>query len=64
MLGWFYRIMPQEERFFDLFERHSEVVVAGAKALREMLEGGDAVKQHCKIVMAREHEADEITREV
>jgi predicted phosphate transport protein (TIGR00153 family) len=39
-------------------------VVAGAKALREMLEGGDAVPRHYKTVMDREHDADNITREV
>jgi predicted phosphate transport protein (TIGR00153 family) len=56
--------MPREERFFELFSRHSDVVVAGAKALREMLDGGDAVTRHCKTVMDREHDADNITREV
>ncbi len=64
MLNWFHKLLPREERFFDLFARHSEVVVAGAKALREMLEGGDAVPHHGKTVMDREHDADNITREV
>lgn len=64
MLQWFYRLLPREERFFDLFARHSEVVVAGATALRQMLEGGDDVTLHCKTVIDREHDADNITREV
>jgi uncharacterized protein len=64
MLRWFHALMPREERFFDLFARHADAVVAGAKALRDMLEGGDAVPQHCKIVMDREHDADNVTREV
>ena len=64
MLRWFHALMPQEERFFELFARHSDVVVAGAKALREMLEGGDAVARHYKAVMDREQDADNITREV
>jgi predicted phosphate transport protein (TIGR00153 family) len=64
MLQWFYRLLPREERFFDLFARHSEVVVAGAEALRQMLEGGDAVTLHCRTVIDREHAADDITREV
>jgi uncharacterized protein len=63
-MRWFRALMPREERFFDLFTRHSDVVVAGAKALREMLEGGDAVPRHYKTVMDREHDADNITREV
>jgi hypothetical protein len=37
MLRWFHALMPKEGRFFDLFARHSEAVVAGAKALRDML---------------------------
>jgi uncharacterized protein len=64
MLRWFHAIMPKEERFFDLFVRHSRAVVAGAEALRAMLEGGDQVPQHCAAVMAREQEADDITRDV
>jgi predicted phosphate transport protein (TIGR00153 family) len=64
MLQWFYKLLPREERFFDLFARHSEVVVAGATALRQMLEGGDDVTLHCKTVIDREHDADDITREV
>jgi uncharacterized protein len=64
MLRWFNALMPREERFFELFARHSETVAAGAKALRDMLEGGDAVARNYKTVMDREHDADNITREV
>jgi len=64
MLGWFQALLPRDERFFELFERHSQTVVAGAEALRKMIDGGDAVQVHCKEVMKREHEADLITREV
>jgi predicted phosphate transport protein (TIGR00153 family) len=64
MLGWFHRLLPREERFFDLFARHSEAVVAGAEALRGMLEGGEAIARNYQIVMDREHEADVCTREV
>jgi predicted phosphate transport protein (TIGR00153 family) len=64
MVRWFQRLLPREERFFDLFARHSEKVVAGAAALRAMLEGGDAVPVHYRAVMDREHDADDVTREV
>jgi predicted phosphate transport protein (TIGR00153 family) len=57
-------LLPKEERFFGLFARHSDVVVAGAKALRAMVEGGDAVARHYQEVMDREQDADNITREV
>ncbi len=64
MLGWFHKLMPKEERFFELFAQHSQMVLAGAEALRAMLEGGAAVSQHYKTVMDREQDADNITREV
>src|SRR5215204_5498364 len=64
MLRWFYALLPKEERFFELYARHSEIVVAGAKALRQMLEGAEAVARNYQIVMDREHDADNVTREV
>jgi predicted phosphate transport protein (TIGR00153 family) len=64
MLSWFNALMPKEPRFFELFARHSEAVVAGAQALRAMLEGGDALERHYQQVMDREHDADDVTREV
>lgn len=64
MLRWFHALMPKEDKFFDLFMRHSQIVVAGAVALRAMLEGGDAIAGNCKLVMDREHDADNVTREV
>ena len=64
MLRWFHALMPKEERFFDLFARHSQAVLAGAHALRAMMEGGEAVASNCQTVMDREHDADDATREV
>jgi predicted phosphate transport protein (TIGR00153 family) len=57
-------MMPKEERFFDLFAQHSHAVVGGAIALRAMLEGGDAIDRNYQTVMDREHDADDVTREV
>src|SRR4029079_5583771 len=64
MLGWFHALMPKEQRFFELFIQHSEAVVAGAEALRGMLEGGEALKRNFQLVMDREHDADNVTRDV
>jgi predicted phosphate transport protein (TIGR00153 family) len=64
MMRWFHALLPRDERFFDLFARHSDAVAAGAKALREMLEGGEAIPLHYKTVVDREHDADNVTREV
>jgi len=64
MLGWFQALMPREERFFELFVRHATIVVAGAEALRGLLQGGDGIEHYCKQIFEREAEADEITRQV
>ena len=64
MLGWFRVLMPTDDRFFELFVGHSRVLVAGAIALRAVLDGGDGMQKHAREVMAREQEADEITKEV
>ena len=49
---------------FPLFERHATTVTAAAEALRQMLQGGEHVSQHCRDVVRYEEEADGITREV
>ena len=64
MLRWFHALMPREDRFFDLFALHSRAIVAGAVALRAMLEGGDAIESNYQTVMDREQDADNVTRDV
>src|SRR5260370_27238553 len=64
MLRWFRAFLPREERFFDLFARHSVAVVQGAEALQGMLRGGDETPVFCQRVNQFENEADNITREV
>ena len=39
MLRLFRYFLPKEERFFDLFARHSQTVVQGALALQDMNAG-------------------------
>jgi uncharacterized protein len=64
MLRWFRALMPKEDQFFDLFEEHSRVVLAGAEALRATLAGGPNIEQNILTVMNREDDADKITGEV
>jgi predicted phosphate transport protein (TIGR00153 family) len=64
MLRFFQALMPKEERFFDLFERHAATLVSGAAALRHMLEGGDQTQAFCQAVATHEQAADEVAREV
>src|ERR1044072_3600344 len=64
MLGWFHKLLPREEKFFDLFQQHSEVVVKGAEALRALLVGAESVPRHYQTIMDREQDADNLTREI
>ncbi len=63
MLSWFQALMPKEERFFDLFEKHAETLVAGARALRKLLDGGEEIVACRQEIRRQEHAADDITRE-
>jgi hypothetical protein len=64
MLSWFQALMPKEERFFDLFDRHAVTIVAGAHALRSLLDGSERAPEHCKEIKCYESDADDITRDV
>lgn len=56
--------MPREEKFFDLFEKHAQTLVAGSRALRETLNGGPGIAENCALVSFHENEADAIARDV
>ncbi|MEQ1952380.1 DUF47 domain-containing protein [Mesorhizobium sp. CN2-181] len=64
MLGWFRALLPREDRFFDLFERHAGIVVEAAGALEKLLEGGADVEKHGRRIVELEDQADEVTRQV
>ena len=64
MLRWFQALLPKEDRFFELFAAHSHIVVAGAQGLRALLEGGDVMPKYYRVVMDREQDADDVTRNI
>jgi uncharacterized protein len=64
MLRWFQALMPREDRFFALFNRHAATLVEGAEALQELLKGGPGVEAAAQKVIAFENQADAIAREV
>jgi predicted phosphate transport protein (TIGR00153 family) len=64
MMNWFQRLLPREDKFFDLFESHARTLVAGADALRKLLDGGEDAARFGKIVIDKESEADRIAQEV
>jgi uncharacterized protein Yka (UPF0111/DUF47 family) len=64
MMGWFRRLLPREDKFFDLFNAHSKVLVGGAEALERLLAGGAGVEAECRKIIDLEHQADAITSDV
>jgi len=64
MLRFVRAIMPKEDRFFDMFERHAQILVAGADAMARLFEGAEAIADSCKQIAAHENAADDVTRDV
>lgn len=64
MFSWFQTLMPQENRFFEMFNSHAATIVLGAEALRSLLHGDTDVREACKKVFEFETQADVITQDV
>jgi len=59
-------LMPRERQFFTLFDKHAGLVVEGAKALVEMLNGysdNGRRDDHVARIQSVEHAADEVTHQ-
>lgn len=64
MFGWFQRLLPKSGDFFGMFERHAAATVAAAEALVSLAHGRGDADSHVRTIRDREHEADDIIREV
>lgn len=65
MFAWFQRLLPRTGNFFELFEAHAVAIMAGADAVARLLQGGaGAAADHIREVIEREHDADDINREM
>ena len=64
MLRWFQALMPREDRFFGLFDRHANTLVDGSEALKSLLDASASVPDASRRVMDFENQADIITRDV
>lgn len=58
------RLVPRDERFFDLFNRAAENVLEGAQALLDLLENYTDVDRKARRLKDIEHEGDEITHTI
>jgi len=64
MLRWFQALMPREDRFFGLFDRHAATLVDGSEALKSLLDASASIPDASRRVMEFENQADTITRDV
>src|SRR4029077_914290 len=58
MLRW---LLPRDEDFFGLFERHAALTVEGAREMQRLVQGGQNVRTLAARIKEIEHETDVIT---
>jgi uncharacterized protein len=63
-MRWFQALLPRENSFFDAFTAHAKLLVQGAEALRELLNGGAAIPAASAAIVAYEAQADDVARGV
>lgn len=64
MFNWFQALLPKQGNFFEMFEAHAATLTTASDALARLFEGGPGMADHVKEIEQREHDADEIIREV
>ena len=64
MFNWFQRLLPRTSDFFGMFEAHAATLVGAATAMTKLVDGGAPAKEYIAEINRREHEADEIIRQV
>lgn len=64
MFAWFQRLLPRTGNFFEMFEAHAVTIVAAADALSRLLQDGSSRADHIREVIEREHDADDIHRDL
>jgi predicted phosphate transport protein (TIGR00153 family) len=64
VFDWFRRLVPRSADFFVLFERHSTATVAAGEALAKLVRGEGDWQALVHEIRDREHDADDIIREV
>lgn len=57
----FGRLVPREEKFFDLFRKMGDLLVAGSTEFRDMLGDLENLESRARAIKRIEHDADEVT---
>src|SRR5918912_418480 len=58
------RLIPQDERFFDLFNRSADNILEGARLFNDMMVNFVDIDRKARHLKDIEHTGDEITHEV
>lgn len=64
MFAWLQRLMPKSSGFFELFEAHAVALTSAADAMGRVVQGGASMHENVREIFEREHDADQIIREV
>jgi hypothetical protein len=64
MFNWFQSLLPKTSDFFGMFEAHAATLVAAANALDDLVDGRSVPADRIAEIHRREHEADDIIRQV
>ena len=59
-----FRLLPRDERFFELFEQATTIIVAGAEQLQLMLDDFGNAEQYRQTIFDLEHAGDSVIHEV
>jgi uncharacterized protein len=59
-----FRLIPREERFFEMFVEDAANVLSAARHLEEMLQTYDDIEQRAKELFAMEHHGDELSHAI
>jgi uncharacterized protein Yka (UPF0111/DUF47 family) len=59
----FSRILPRETSFFDFFDRHAAITVAGTQEFVSLVSTGANLMSKTKRIQELEHEADVVTHQ-
>ncbi len=58
------RLIPRDEKFFDLFDEQSKLITRAAALLHELFTDPSRLDEWVAAIKQVEHEADNVTREI
>ncbi|MBM2826208.1 MAG: phosphate transport regulator [Dehalococcoidia bacterium] len=59
-----FSLIPREEKFYDLFEKHAQTLVLGARELKSLMDDWQGVDGKVERIREYEHACDSITHQI